>query len=108
MHLQRGTGQAVEALGDAGQIGPPRFGDADTARLAPEQVQPQQLLQRLDLLAHRPRGHAEFGPRLDERPVAGGGLEGAERVERRQSAQGSPLGLENLGHRIITSGLHPA
>ncbi len=44
-------------------------------------------LQRLDLMADRGRGDRQLVGRIDEAEMRGGGLEGAEGVERRQAAR---------------------
>ena len=55
------------------------------ARQPAEQADPQIGLEQPDLLADRRRGHRQLVGRLDEALVPCGGLEGAQRGERRQA-----------------------
>src|SRR5439155_26904121 len=54
-------------------------------------------LQRLDLVAHRALGDEQFLGRSREALMAGGGLEGLQRIERGQPAQAIHLHEKNSG-----------
>ena len=63
---------------------------------AAEQRPAEIRLERLDLMADRRRGHVELFGRLGEAQVARGGLEGAQRVERRKTSGHAVYTLEFL------------
>jgi hypothetical protein len=90
VHLQGSAGQPVEAIGDAGEVSPPRLRQLHPARQAPEQRTAKAFLQSLDVLADGAGGDAELSRRLDEVAVAGRGFEGAESGQGRQGSHAEP------------------
>ena len=78
--------QAFEAGADARVDQPGGVGQLDGARAAMKQLEPQQVLETADLVAERSRRHVQLLGRFGETDVAGGGLEGPERVQGRQGA----------------------
>ncbi len=85
-----GRGEALEALAKTRQTGLSRIGESQRAVGALEQRQPQVGLQALDLMADRRGRHVQLLGGARDAQVAGGGLEGAERVQRWQ------ISLHNL------------
>jgi hypothetical protein len=85
-HLLDRRRQAIEAVAEALEAGLTRFGEQDLAIEAAEQRHPQPFLERFHLMADRRRRHMQLGRRLAHAQVAGGGLEGAQRIEGRQPA----------------------
>jgi hypothetical protein len=51
-----------------------------------KQLQAQQILEPADLVAEGGRSHVQLLRRLGEAQMPGGGLEGPERIQRRQGA----------------------
>ena len=65
----------------------PRLGQPYGARQAVEQLHPQQFLQPAYLVAQRPRRHVQLPGRPRQAQMPGGGVEGAQGVQRRQWLQ---------------------
>ena len=80
-------GQVVEAVAQVRQGRLAGLGQPDRPLAALEQGHAQIVLQALDLMADGGGGHVQLLRRLGEAEMAGGGLEGAQGVERRQSAR---------------------
>jgi hypothetical protein len=87
------AGQAVHHIGDLPQRAAdcaiellPLHGELQPARLAHEQAHAQALLERLDLAAYRRLGDEQLVGRASEVQVAGGRLEAAQQVQRRDRA----------------------
>lgn len=59
----------------------PLFGQQQRAVTPAKQLQPEEVLQRLDLVAHRGPGHEQLFRRLGETQVASGRIEHAQRIE---------------------------
>ena len=78
--------QAVEGLPDEGLAGLTRLAQDQALGAPVEQLQPEAVLQGLDLMADRALGDVQFRRRVGEAEVAGGGLEGAQGVQGRQGA----------------------
>ena len=83
--LQR-VGHAVEGIAQVGQQRLAFAGDLEPARTAHEQRHAQPLLERLHLVADRRLGDVQLLGGVGEGGVAGGGFEGAERVQRQLRA----------------------
>ncbi len=97
-------GQVVEGLADDRQVAVAGVGQAQRARQPGEERGPQPLLELLDLLADRGRGDVQFLRRFGEAGVTGGGLEGAQPVQRRQStAHGEALFSPSLRGQLTCS-----
>ena len=86
-HLLDRAGEAGEGLAQLGQGAPAGLGQRQPARQAAEQGDAEVGLEEADLLADRGRGHGELVGGPGEAAEAGGGLEGAERVQGRQAAR---------------------
>ena len=81
-----GFGQPVETVGQSGQQQPAPFGQCDGSVTAFEQRLLEVTFERLDLVADRGRGHVQFGGGIGEAFEPPGGLERAQRIQRRQAA----------------------
>ncbi len=77
--------QIIERGADAGQVVPGFRRQGERAVLPDEQAYPEFLLETFDLMADRGLRDVELGRRLREAQMPGGGLEGAQSIERRQS-----------------------
>ena len=80
-------GNAIEGVAQDREVLAPGLGDDETLPLAIEELDPELRLQRLDLMAHRPLGDEQLLGRPGETFMAGGRLEGLQRIQRRQAAQ---------------------
>ena len=78
---------AVEGVAQGGEVLAASLGDDESLPLAIEELDPELLLQRFDLVAYRALGDEQLLGRPREALMAGGGLEGLQRIERRQAAQ---------------------
>ena len=79
----RGGGiHGVERPGQGRQVELAGVGQHQAPVQAPEQLPVERRLQRLDLMADRGLGDEQLLGRLGERQVPGGGLEGAQGIER--------------------------
>ena len=78
----------AECVADRREIVLACLGQHQRAVAAAEQLCAQPLLQSAHQLAHRARRHRQFGRRLLHAEMAGGGLEGAQGVEGRQTGHG--------------------
>jgi len=76
--------QALEGVADLGRQALADLRQHHPARLAQEQGRPDPVLQQLHLVADGGLGHAQFGRRLGEAPMACGRLEGADGAQGRQ------------------------
>jgi hypothetical protein len=83
---RRLPGNGVERLAGHAHQRPALLGQRQLAGHAPEQGHTQVRFQQLDLMADRRLGDEELLGGLGEGQMARPGLEGAERVERRQTA----------------------
>src|SRR5690606_5194016 len=81
-----GLGQPVERLAQGGQGGLRRVGQQQALGRALEQRRAHVVLEVLDLLGDRARGHRQLVGGAAEVQVPGRGLERPERVERRKAA----------------------
>jgi hypothetical protein len=79
-------GQPVERLAQGGQGGLGRVGQQEALGRALEERRADIVLQVLDLLGDRARRHRQLVGGAAEVQVAGGRLEGAQRVQRGQPA----------------------
>ncbi len=79
----------VERLADHDEIVPAGGRDLEALAVALEQLDAELALERLHLLADRALGDVKLLGRAREALVAGGRLERAERIERRQAARHS-------------------
>src|SRR5262249_3411397 len=79
------------------EIGAPGLGNEQALPLAPEQLQAELRLERLDLLTDRALRDAQLLRRLGEAQVPCRGLESPDGIERRQAARhGLNTSLEKL------------
>jgi len=76
--------QIIERGADPGQVVPGFRRQGERAVLPDEQAYPKFLFETLDLMADRGLRDVELGCRLREAQMPGGGLEGAQSIERRQ------------------------
>ena len=84
-----GTADLAEGVADRDEIGLPGLGERERAVGPSEQGGAESRLQAAHELADRAWCDCEFGGGLLHAEVAGGGLEGAEGVQRRQAGHGS-------------------
>src|SRR3954451_23164885 len=88
LHDARGAERdPVEGVAQHGEIIAPGLGDDEPLALAIEQLEAERLLERLDLVAHRPWRDAKLVRRPGEALMARRSLEGLERIERREAAK---------------------
>ena len=88
LHDARGAERdPVEGVAQHGEIIAPGLGDDEPLALAVEQLEAERRFERLDLMAHRPLRDAKLVRRPGEALVTRRGLEGLERIERRQTAK---------------------
>ncbi|MNT34305.1 hypothetical protein D3C72_1702790 [compost metagenome] len=81
----RGVQYLAKRIADGRQVVPAGIGQQDAAVHAHEERHAQVLLQRLDQLADRARRDAQLLRRRLHGLMAGGGIEGAQGIERRES-----------------------
>jgi hypothetical protein len=86
--LARGLAQLAEGRGHDAVIGLAGIGERERLVAALEERHAHELLQRLDLAAHRRLREEELGPRAREGQVARGRLEAAQQVQRGQRTVG--------------------
>ena len=79
-------GQVVEAILKRRQTGLPGLGQQQRAVQAPEQLNPQIVLQRLDLMTDCRGRYVQLFGRPGKAQMAGRSLEGAQGIERWQRA----------------------
>src|SRR5262249_48353115 len=79
--------ERVEALAQPRQARLRRLGQLHAAPLTAEQLDAEEILEALDLVAHRGLRDMQLRRRLLERQVAGGGFEDAQRVQRRKTVR---------------------
>jgi hypothetical protein len=84
-------GDALESVAQPRQAGLTRIGQAHRAIETAEELHAEIGLERFDLMADRRRRHAQLLGRGVEAEMARGGLEGTQRVERRQAGHGFRL-----------------
>ena len=85
-------GDLIEGLAHRRQVALGLLGQQEPTRQAPEQPHPQAFLEALDLMADRGLGHVQLVRCTGEAQMARRCLEGAQRVERRQTPAHRPTG----------------
>jgi hypothetical protein len=77
---------AVEGVAQGGEVFAASLSDNEPLPLAIEELDPKLLLQSLDLVTYCALGDEQLFGRSRETLMAGGGLEGLQRIERWQAA----------------------
>jgi len=85
------TPQSVESISNVERKTLACFGEHHSAADPPEQRHPQRLFERLDLVAHGPVGDVKLFGCTAQIQVAGGRVECAKCVQRRQSIHHWPM-----------------
>ena len=93
LSLLEGGAELPERLAHGRRDAPPGIAQRDAARAAQEQGPADALLQELDLIAHRRLRHPELFCGARKAQMAGGGLEAADRGERREGREGHKVTL---------------
>ena len=82
------------------------LGQFGAARIAPEQLESELLLERLDLMADRGTGDAKFAAGEPEGAKPCRGLEGGQSAKRREIAAGQESSPQFQSQASITLGIY--
>ena len=95
LQATRRLADLAEGVADRHEIALTGFGQHEGAVAAPEQLRPEPFLEAAHELAYGAGRDRQFGGGLFHAEVAGGGLEGAQGVQRRQGHRRFPVSVQD-------------